>query len=114
MSLDADSLPLQNPYEKISGAFCECDNFNCPRHDRKICAGHGTCVCGQCNCEGKWTGRACECPATDDSCLASNGKVCNGRGDCICGRCRCHTDTEGIRYSGPTCEICPVSNILAL
>ncbi|EFO18475.1 integrin beta pat-3 [Loa loa] len=96
-----------NMNEKISGQFCECDNFNCPRHDRKICAGHGTCDCGQCTCEPGWTGRACECPLSLDSCMAANGKVCNGQGECICGRCRCFSDGPGNRYSGPKCEICP-------
>ncbi|GMT19141.1 hypothetical protein PFISCL1PPCAC_10438 [Pristionchus fissidentatus] len=97
-----------NPEEQISGEFCECDNFNCPRHDRKICAGNGVCNCGQCTCKPGWTGRACECPISTDSCLSPNGKMCNGKGECICGRCRCFTDTpDGRRYSGPHCEICP-------
>lgn len=47
---------VQNPEEQISGEFCECDNFNCPRHDRKICAGNGVCNCGQCTCKPGWTG----------------------------------------------------------
>uniref|UniRef100_A0A914VH59 Integrin beta n=1 Tax=Plectus sambesii TaxID=2011161 RepID=A0A914VH59_9BILA len=96
-----------NVFEKFSGTFCECDNFNCPRHDLKICAGHGSCDCGQCTCNAGWTGRACDCTESKDSCLSANGKVCNGHGDCICGRCRCRLEGEDSRYSGPKCEICP-------
>ncbi|CAJ0578916.1 unnamed protein product, partial [Mesorhabditis spiculigera] len=99
--------PRTNPEEQISGEFCECDNFNCPRHDRKICAGHGQCNCGECICEPGWTGRACECPISTDSCLAANGKICNGKGECICGRCRCLDTDDGKRYSGAKCELCP-------
>ncbi|KRY41314.1 integrin beta pat-3 [Trichinella spiralis] len=97
----------ENINEVYSGQFCECDNFNCPRHKKKLCAGHGECVCQQCKCDPGWVGRACECPISQDSCIASNGKICNGRGVCECGVCKCFTDPEGIRYSGPTCEICP-------
>uniref|UniRef100_A0A8R1DSK3 Integrin beta n=1 Tax=Caenorhabditis japonica TaxID=281687 RepID=A0A8R1DSK3_CAEJA len=99
--------PRANPEEQISGEFCECDNFNCPRHDRKICAEHGECNCGKCICAPGWTGRACECPISTDSCLSANGKICNGKGECICGRCRCHDGPDGNRYSGAKCEICP-------
>ncbi|KIH61213.1 integrin beta tail domain protein [Ancylostoma duodenale] len=99
--------PRQNPEEQISGEFCECDNFNCPRHDRKICAEHGECNCGQCICAPGWTGRACECPISQDSCMSANGKICNGKGECICGRCRCFDGPDGNRYSGAKCEICP-------
>lgn len=99
--------PRANPEEQISGEFCECDNFNCPRHDRKICAEHGECNCGKCICAPGWTGRACECPISTDSCLSANGKICNGKGECICGRCRCFDSPDGNRYSGAKCEICP-------
>lgn len=102
-------FPRANPEEIVSGQFCECDNFNCPRHDRKICGGHGTCNCGVCQCEPGYTGPACECPLSTDTCLSKNGKICNGHGDCICGKCHCHTDEDGQRYSGPFCDICPVS-----
>ncbi|KHJ42698.1 EGF-like domain protein [Trichuris suis] len=103
----------ENINEIYSGQFCECDNFNCPRHKKKLCAGHGDCVCQQCKCHPGWVGRACECPVSQDSCIASNGKICNGRGVCECGVCKCFTDPEGIRYSGPTCEICPRPTVRA-
>uniref|UniRef100_A0A913I850 Integrin beta n=1 Tax=Strongyloides stercoralis TaxID=6248 RepID=A0A913I850_STRER len=90
-----------NPDEIISGPFCECDNFNCPRHNRILCNGH-RCDCGVCTCGPGWTGRACECPIGVDQCLSENGKVCNDHGTCVCGKCQCDES-----YSGPKCEICP-------
>lgn len=37
---------IKIPGEIVSGQFCECDNFNCPRHDRMLCGGHGeVCYC---------------------------------------------------------------------
>lgn len=100
-------LPRPIPGEIVSGQFCECDNFNCPRHDRMLCGGHGECICGQCQCEEGYTGPACECPISQETCLAPNGKVCAGHGECICGKCHCFTDEDGSRYSGPFCDICP-------
>lgn len=97
-----------NSEEIVSGQFCECDNFNCPRHDRKLCGGHGICNCGVCQCDPGYTGPACECPLNKDTCISKNGKECNGHGECICGKCRCYTDKDGQKYSGPLCDICPV------
>lgn len=100
-------FPRANPDEIVSGQFCECDNFNCPRHDRLLCGGHGDCVCGTCQCLPGFTGPACECPISQETCIAPNGKVCGGHGECICGKCHCFTDEDGSRYSGPYCDICP-------
>ena len=100
-------FPRANPEEIVSGQFCECDNFNCPRHDRKLCGGHGTCNCGECICEPGYTGPACECPLSKETCFSKNGKECGGHGECICGKCRCFTDEDGQKYSGPFCDICP-------
>ncbi|TKR65398.1 hypothetical protein L596_025806 [Steinernema carpocapsae] len=93
--------------ERVSGPFCECDNFNCPRHNRKICSDHGTCDCGSCTCLPGWTGHACECPTSLDTCMSADGRICNGHGKCICGKCSCEDDGSGGRYSGPLCEVCP-------
>ncbi|XP_018335576.1 integrin beta-PS isoform X1 [Agrilus planipennis] len=95
--------------ERIYGDFCECDNFSCDRHDKKICNGHGKCECGQCVCDVPWIGHACECRNATDTCYApevTDGKICSGHGDCECGICKCHTTKEG-RYSGQFCEKCP-------
>ncbi|KAH7700324.1 integrin beta-2 [Aphelenchoides avenae] len=97
-------FPRANAEHRVYGAFCECDNFNCPRHNRMICGGNGTCECGFCQCNPGLTGPACECPTSTETCLANNGNVCNRHGECICGKCQCGRDEDGVKYSGPTCE----------
>ncbi|XP_039550997.1 integrin beta-1-like isoform X2 [Pimephales promelas] len=92
-----------NPEERYSGRFCECDNFSCDRSNNKLCGGHGRCECRRCICEPDYTGSACDCPLDTSTCLASNKRICNGRGTCECGKCKC-TDPK---FEGPTCEICP-------
>ncbi|KAK7163526.1 hypothetical protein R3I93_007551 [Phoxinus phoxinus] len=92
-----------NPEERYSGKFCECDNFNCDRSNNKLCGGHGHCECRKCICDANYTGSACDCSLDTSTCLASNKQICNGRGTCECGVCKC-TDTK---FQGPTCEICP-------
>uniref|UniRef100_A0A4W5QN66 Integrin beta n=1 Tax=Hucho hucho TaxID=62062 RepID=A0A4W5QN66_9TELE len=93
----------ENPEERYSGKFCECDNFNCDRSNNKLCGGHGRCECRVCICDANWTGSACDCSLDTTTCLASNKQICNGRGTCECGTCKC-TDPK---FQGPTCEICP-------
>ncbi|XP_077077957.1 integrin beta-1-like [Siphateles boraxobius] len=92
-----------NPEERYSGKFCQCDNFNCDRSNNKLCGGHGRCECRKCICDPNYTGSACECSLDTSTCLASNKQICNGRGTCECGVCKC-TDSK---FEGPTCEICP-------
>ncbi|KAL4624645.1 integrin beta-1-like [Arapaima gigas] len=92
----------ENPEERYSGKYCECDNFNCDRYDNKLCGGHGRCECRVCICEANYSGSACDCSKDITPCLAANKQVCNGRGVCECGTCRC-TDPK---YQGPTCESC--------
>ncbi|CAB1340775.1 unnamed protein product [Coregonus sp. 'balchen'] len=87
----------ENPEERYSGKFCECDNFNCDRSNNKLC-GVQVCIC-----DANWTGSACDCSLDTTTCLASNKQICNGRGTCECGTCKC-TDAK---FQGPTCEICP-------
>ncbi|XP_063076143.1 integrin beta-1-like [Engraulis encrasicolus] len=93
----------ENPLERYSGRYCECDNFNCDRSNNKLCGGHGRCECRECICDEGYTGSACDCALDTSSCMATNQQICNGRGICDCGRCRC-TDSK---FQGPTCEICP-------
>ncbi|XP_075899198.1 integrin beta-1-like isoform X2 [Nelusetta ayraudi] len=92
-----------NPEERYSGRFCECDNFSCDRYNNKLCGGHGTCDCRVCKCDPMWMGSACDCSLDNSTCMASNKQICNGRGACDCGTCKC-TDPK---FQGPTCEMCP-------
>uniref|UniRef100_A0A8D3DSA1 Integrin beta n=1 Tax=Scophthalmus maximus TaxID=52904 RepID=A0A8D3DSA1_SCOMX len=92
-----------NPDERYSGLYCECDNFNCDRSGNKLCGGHGRCECRVCVCDPMWTGSACDCSLDNNTCMASNKQICNGRGTCECGTCKC-TDPK---FQGPTCETCP-------
>uniref|UniRef100_A0A8C7K1Y3 Integrin beta n=1 Tax=Oncorhynchus kisutch TaxID=8019 RepID=A0A8C7K1Y3_ONCKI len=93
----------ENPEERYSGMFCECDNFNCDRSNNKLCGGHGHCECRVCICDANWTGSACDCSLDTTTCLASNKQICNGRGTCECGTCKCTNP----KFQGPSCEICP-------
>lgn len=98
-----------NPDEKISGQFCECDNFSCDRQGGQLCSGedHGRCECGKCQCLPGWTGLACDCRATNETCIPpQGGEICSGKGECECGVCKCIESDEG-RYSGRFCEKCP-------
>ncbi|XP_053219661.1 integrin beta-3 [Podarcis raffonei] len=92
-------------FGKISGKYCECDDFSCVRFKGELCSGHGECVCGDCACDPDWTGAYCNCTTRTDTCMSSNGLVCSGqgRGYCACGKCVC---TQPGSY-GDTCEKCP-------
>ncbi|XP_065805012.1 integrin beta-1a isoform X1 [Labrus bergylta] len=92
-----------NPEERYSGQYCECDNFNCDRSGNKLCGGHGRCECRVCVCDPMWTGSACDCSLDNSTCMASNKQICNGRGTCECGICKCTNP----KFQGPTCETCP-------
>ena len=64
------------------------------------CSGHGTYMCGICQCAADFFGRRCECDADNLSfhgdleagCRPDNTTttLCNNRGDCICGKCECY------------------------
>ena len=64
------------------------------------CSGHGTYMCGICQCAPDFFGRRCECDAENLSfhgdleagCRPDNTTttLCNNRGDCICGKCECY------------------------
>lgn len=95
----------QNPYEKYSGTYCECNNFLCIDNG-VVCSEHGECNCqSECNCHDGWTGKLCECPKSDDLCISRGSNlVCNGHGTCKCGKCECNVDQN--RYYGEYCEEC--------
>ncbi|KAG8191111.1 hypothetical protein JTE90_010035 [Oedothorax gibbosus] len=97
--------PQKNPDEKITGTYCECNNFRCDKVDGKLCSGpdHGVCDCGKCKCLKGWTNDDCSCRNTNETCIAPNGEVCNGQGVCVCGSCRCNT---GEGFYGTYCDDC--------
>ncbi|XP_029879024.1 integrin beta-3 [Aquila chrysaetos chrysaetos] len=90
-------------FGKVTGKYCECDDFSCVRFKGQMCSGHGQCSCGDCLCDSDWTGDYCNCTTRTDTCMSSNGLVCSGHGSCICGKCDC---TQPGSY-GDTCEKCP-------
>nr|XP_036853259.1 integrin beta-3 isoform X2 [Manis javanica] len=90
-------------FGKITGKYCECDDFSCVRYKGEMCSGHGQCSCGDCLCDSDWTGYYCNCTTRTDTCMSSNGLLCSGRGNCECGICVC---TQPGSY-GDTCEKCP-------
>ncbi|XP_064127038.1 integrin beta-3 isoform X1 [Loxodonta africana] len=90
-------------FGKITGKYCECDDFSCVRYKGEMCSGHGQCSCGDCLCDSDWTGYYCNCTTRTDTCMSSNGLLCSGRGKCECGSCVC---TQPGSY-GDTCEKCP-------
>ncbi|KAL3282738.1 hypothetical protein HHI36_005907 [Cryptolaemus montrouzieri] len=96
-----------NSDQKISGKFCQCDNYSCNREHGLLCAGRGRCSCGRCLCNAGWSGSACECPDSNSTCIREGRNdegVCSGRGTCVCGKCEC---TESELYTGKFCELCP-------
>ncbi|XP_023220339.1 integrin beta-PS-like [Centruroides sculpturatus] len=103
-----------DPEEKVSGKYCECDNFSCDRRDNLLCGGpdRGKCECGRCVCMPGWKGDVCDCRDSVDTCLDPvTKKVCNDRGDCTCGSCKCK-ESKTERYDGAYCQqclICPGS-----
>ncbi|XP_067859787.1 integrin beta-8 [Heptranchias perlo] len=96
-------LCSQTKLGRVFGKYCELDDFSCPYHKGRLCAGNGECKGGECQCYAGWEGESCGCSSSLKSCRTSQGQICGGRGACICGRCHC---TES-RASGPLCEVCP-------
>uniref|UniRef100_T1JH92 Integrin beta n=1 Tax=Strigamia maritima TaxID=126957 RepID=T1JH92_STRMM len=102
-------LTNKKGWENIYGPYCECSDYSCDRHNKKMCNGDkGKCKCNKCTCIPGWTGSACQCPAGEDVCKAP-GKdiVCNNAGDCVCGKCECYKEKNGTRYIGVFCDECP-------
>ncbi|RMX49047.1 hypothetical protein pdam_00024130 [Pocillopora damicornis] len=104
---NAEMKLKSRPGEIINGKYCECSNMDCPsdRDTDLICGGpdHGQCVCGNCSCNGNWTGPSCSCTTSTEGCM-KDGVLCNGYGSCQCGTCVCNGSTV---YRGKYCDECP-------
>ncbi|XP_059086131.1 integrin beta-PS-like isoform X2 [Tigriopus californicus] len=81
---------------------CECEQPGNPGYMENApqCSGHGTYMCGICQCPTDFFGRRCECDREnlgfhgdlEAGCRPDNTTttLCNNRGDCICGKCECY------------------------
>ncbi|XP_057295114.1 integrin beta-1-A-like isoform X2 [Hydractinia symbiolongicarpus] len=94
--------------EFITGRYCECNNFGCPRYEGKVCGGpdRGVCECGRCKCKETFLGENCgevNCTRERINCVSDLAKntVCNGKGKCACDHCECDPG-----YKGELCEKC--------
>jgi len=96
---------------------CECEKPGNPGYIENApqCSGHGTYMCGICQCAPDFFGRRCECDAENLSfhgdleagCRPDNTTttLCNNRGDCICGKCECYPrENPNEIVSGDYCE----------
>ncbi|XP_056392912.1 integrin beta-5 [Hyla sarda] len=93
----------ESEFGRISGSYCQCDDFSCARYKGVLCSGHGECDCGECKCHAGYIGENCNCTTETDSCMSSDGRMCSGKGTCVCGRCQCIQPGA----FGETCEKCP-------
>merc|ERR1712156_457723 len=79
------------------------------------CSGHGTYMCGICQCAPDYFGRSCECDAENLSfhgdleagCRPDNTTttLCNNRGDCICGKCECYPRENSEEVGSQRCTL---------
>ncbi|XP_016994692.2 integrin beta-PS isoform X2 [Drosophila takahashii] len=96
---------------------CPCEHSGSQGYEANasICNGHGTSMCGICQCDENHFGNKCECNAmdinskngNDASCRADNTTLtdCSGRGNCVCGTCDCHKrPNPEEEVSGKFCE----------
>jgi len=96
---------------------CDCEKPGNPGYIENApqCSGHGTYMCGICQCAPDFFGRRCECDAENLSfhgdleagCRPDNTTttLCNNRGDCICGKCECYPrENPNEVVSGDYCE----------
>ncbi|XP_062404203.1 integrin beta-2-like [Sardina pilchardus] len=93
---------LMSGNSRITGRYCECDDFSCAHSNGKMCGGNGKCACGRCVCDEDHTGTACQCSTKVDRCQSPDGSLCSNRGMCQCNQCVC----ESV-YRGALCNECP-------
>ncbi|XP_041649744.1 integrin beta-1-like [Cheilinus undulatus] len=89
---------------------CQCECTSNSEENSSSCAGHGTLVCGQCECSEPYIGPQCQTvsffPSNEDFCRSGLGApVCSGRGKCVEGFCECDKRVNPAEtYSGRFCE----------
>lgn len=75
---------------------CPPITFTCFAHDAApLCDNHGTCECGQCECDSGWSGGFCQCNNSDCP-IDDFNRTCSGHGHCDCGHCHCDPSWYGI------------------
>ncbi len=79
------------PGVNVTGRYCQdmCDNTACERGGpphRRLCSGHGECVCGRCECAPHFKGDDCGCREAPEECRSPDtpDRVCSGHGVCPC------------------------------
>ncbi|KAG9340268.1 hypothetical protein JZ751_021711, partial [Albula glossodonta] len=82
------------PQEEYDDLVLTLDTSCRQANDTELCSGHGTCVCGQCVCQGHYTGDYCHCDPT--SCSRYDNLICGGHGWCNCGVCDCDPEFTGV------------------
>lgn len=110
--------------DDVSGDFCE--EKNCKKDSNGlICAGHGACKNGECQCNSQYKGDICDCSTSIKNCYKDKGEesdnvtICGGHGECVCNKCVCQDGEETIiddetkekvtqivKYVGGYCQYC--------
>ena len=75
---------------------------------RELCSAHGSCICGNCDCQPGYHGKYCHC--LKDKCPEIDGNTCSGNGICACSNdiqdpdpiCVCQPGFEGNKCQCPT------------
>ncbi|XP_060906932.1 integrin beta-1-like [Labrus mixtus] len=99
---------------------CQCECTSNREKNSPSCGGHGSLVCGQCECNEPYTGLQCQTDSSyspdDDFCHPGpNAPACSGRGKCVDSFCECDKPVNPAQiYSGHFCECsnfdCPRHN----
>uniref|UniRef100_A0A5H1ZRV1 Integrin beta n=1 Tax=Rattus norvegicus TaxID=10116 RepID=A0A5H1ZRV1_RAT len=90
-------------FGKITGKYCECDDFSCVRYKGEMCSGHGECSCGDCVKTSDWQNKYCKGKSRTQCCMALSSVLANSGYQCVCGVCVCVCPAS---HGDTTCEVC--------